>query len=507
MPSDANARVCSYNPASLTPGPCRTPANEHGKYCQNHACPCGQAKRSQWNTCGQCPASPTYKCGHPNCDERIVASSQAGRCAMHACPWCGQDKKSTYLACSACRESPQQRKCRHIGSGNRHCLEYPTGNTRFCAIHTCPVCGQEKSGSMRRCVKCPALCGSCGGEMGPKDDICGNCQSGDAGCRNAYISTVRSTLQKQRKTWLFIWDFDQTITRSHASDKTPPIPESSIAHDLVDGDFFREVIKHLHGHGHFVKIASWADGPRGRHVLTDYMTFLFGPNEKRHFLRDEGLEAFIPHAHGMENEGKNMHIRNLLRQVNAQSLRVEVCHVVLFDDNEFNCIKAREAGHRSVTCPRGFNREAWSAFIDSFGDNKPAFHSDALVSRSQPRPRGGEIQSTPSTQFQQLSVNQPVHHLLSPRASLSSTSSGPKPLRSPRAPISPTSSGPKPDVIRSYYLDGKWIPTSASASPSSSPGVTLTSLPGSSVTSLPGSSVTSLLGSSIASTLTSPTLP
>mmetsp|Transcript_1320 Transcript_1320/g.2696 ORF Transcript_1320/g.2696 Transcript_1320/m.2696 type:complete len:320 (-) Transcript_1320:54-1013(-) len=309
-----------------------------------------------------------------------------------------------------------------------------------------------------------------------------------------YISAVKSAVQKQRKTWMFVWDFDKTLTKSHASDQMPPVAQSWIAHDLVDADFFRKVTKHLHGQGHCVKIASWADGPTRRHVLTDYMTFLFGPNEKRHYLRNEGLEAFIPHAHGMANEGKNIHIRNLLRQVNAHSLRVENDHVVLFDDNDYNCIKAREAGHRSVHCPHGFNREAWSAFISSFRDRKPSFHSDALLHGSHTRLKEGGSPKAPIMEFQKLCV-EPV-------------------LQSVRSPASPTSS-PRPDVIHSYLHYGDWLSSPPSPRASLTPpdsltssGASLTSLPsyatspGASLTSLPDSStsLTSLPGTSNTST-------
>ena len=39
--------------------------------------------------------------------------------------------------------------------------------------------------------------------------------------------------------WLFVWDFDETITKYHASDHKGSVSPSSIQKNLVDPEFFK----------------------------------------------------------------------------------------------------------------------------------------------------------------------------------------------------------------------------------------------------------------------------
>ena len=52
------------------------------------------------------------------------------------------------------------------------------------------------------------------------------------------------------------------------------------------------------------RLVVWAEGPQAREVIASYLHYCLGPNPTRSFLRDEGVEAFTPSAHGLENVGK-----------------------------------------------------------------------------------------------------------------------------------------------------------------------------------------------------------
>ena len=69
----------------------------------------------------------------------------------------------------------------------------------------------------------------------------------------------------------------------------------------------------------------------------------------------------------MEPEGKNQHIRNLMRQINSQGQVLHAARVVLFDDRQTNIDMARKAGYVAFHCPKGFNRNIWQTFVKSCG--------------------------------------------------------------------------------------------------------------------------------------------
>eukprot|EP00667_Euglena_gracilis_P006863 EG_transcript_6928 len=375
-------------------GNCTHPALANSRYCENHNCRCGNPKRFQRRTCGNCGNSEEQLCQHPQGCQYPTLSGR-DTCSFHTCGYCGKLKSSSSVTCQDCVNG-MNRKCRHINTNGQQCQEYPGRNSQFCPVHTCSVCGADKMSNALACPRCTKC--ACGGVLQPGASLCANCAAaqGTAPQRIAYISQVQNAVQIQRTTWLFVWDFDKTITRSHASDHPPPIPVEFVRNDFADFEFFRKVVKHLHGLGHFVKVASWAEGFNARAIIAQYLAVCFGPNDQRAIMRDEGIEAFIPSAHGMTNEGKNIHIRNLLGQINANALKVHTANVVLFDDNEFNVNMARQAGHIGVHCPRGFTRDVWAAFMNSFGSRRPEFFTADLVMADNTE-QGHRIRRTPTT--------------------------------------------------------------------------------------------------------------
>jgi hypothetical protein len=127
----------------------------------------------------------------------------------------------------------------------------------------------------------------------------------------------------QQAPWLFVWDFDETITREHATNNAPGQSAYRMLQNMVDPNLFKNLCTRLHESGHFVKIASYADGLGPLQVVFDYLAVVFGPNSQRSFLHDESVEGFMPIRHGQQKEGKNVHIRNLLRQISFKVVQVQ----------------------------------------------------------------------------------------------------------------------------------------------------------------------------------------
>eukprot|EP00668_Euglena_longa_P004642 GGOE01005414.1.p1 GENE.GGOE01005414.1~~GGOE01005414.1.p1 ORF type:complete len:523 (-),score=47.86 GGOE01005414.1:236-1804(-) len=414
-------------------GNCTHPAQANSKFCENHSCRCGNAKRFQRRTCGNCGSGEEQLCQHPQGCQYPV---EPGRdtCSFHTCGYCGKLKSSSMVTCPNCVNGVS-RKCRHVNANGQQCQDYPGRNSQFCPVHTCRICGADKLSNAPTCTRCTKCV--CGGTLPSGASQCANCMAAQAAApqRVAYISQVQNAVQIQRTTWLFVWDFDNTITRSHASNRQPPIPNEFVLNDFADLEFFRKVVKHLQGLGHFVKVASWAEGFNARAIIAQYLAVCFGPNEQRSVMRDEGIEAFIPSAHGMTNEGKNIHICNLLGQINANALKVHTANVVLFDDNEFNVNLARQAGHLGVHCPRGFTRDVWASFMNGFGSRRPEFFTADLVSDT--TEQGHRIRRTPTGSL--VASPQPLASPylpaeLTPAAILANTSAPPQPSTTPAAP-------------------------------------------------------------------------
>ena len=71
-----------------------------------------------------------------------------------------------------------------------------------------------------------------------------------------------------------------------------------------------------------VQLASWANGPEAREVISRYLNYALGPNSRRAYMHDEGLEAWIPAACHLADHSKNTHIQNLMQQINAKGIKV-----------------------------------------------------------------------------------------------------------------------------------------------------------------------------------------
>jgi len=336
---------------------------------------------------GEVPLRP---CKHSGCSRYAVEGSTF--CDIHSCPLCQSDKPSGELKCKRCQSGQGKVSCKYVSAEGLRCSQPPEHISTFCRLHLCPSCGGSKPSNDARCRACRERCIACGGETAAGQPLCGTCKGlgpADVAARQAYITDQARKRTPAPNRYLFIWDFDKTITRQHVSDNsagTHHTPESITA-NLVDGEFFKKCIHHLNGYGHHTKIATWADGDRAQWVVSQYLTLLFGPNEQRTVMHNEGIEAFQPGLHNMNREGKNAHIRNLVRQINSQGALLHETRVVLFDDREENIRMARNSGFNAVHCPDGFTRQVWRKFTDACGSScLPEFLELTKIAASLPPP-------------------------------------------------------------------------------------------------------------------------
>ena len=185
---------------------------------------------------------------------------------------------------------------------NGQCAHSAAAGGLYCVLHSCQ-CGQYKRSKSNSCDACTS----------PSNEISNQALTGNMSPSKGFFSNFRNPLHKNK--WMFVWDFDQTLTISHASDRPLPIPDEQIHADLVDVEFFRALTAHLHNQGHFIKLASFASG-KGKDVIAAYLRYCFGPNESRPYLKDEGIAAYYPG----EGVGKNGHIERLLQAAGSKVL-------------------------------------------------------------------------------------------------------------------------------------------------------------------------------------------
>lgn len=380
--------------------------------------------------------------------------------------------------------------CHRVNESGQRCTSSSEPNSALCWQHSCPSCHGEKPSTLERCLRCQVRCQVCNADVGPSQLICGTCKGlspNDATNRKLYLAQQAQKHPGAPDRWLFIWDFDKTITNHHVSDAPTHCSPDTIQRNLVDPEFFRACILQLDAHGHLTKIATWADGDRAQWVVSEYLAHLFGPNETRTVLHTEGIEAFRPNLHNMEPDGKNTHIRNLIRQSGAQGSPIHETRVVLFDDREDNIALARTNGYQGFHCPTGFTRHVWRHFTEACGPACPpeflALNYMAATMQPLPEPKA---QHPPRAQpFAQLPLHgSPTHrHPGWTEAPLTLTlaSSGlPSPQRITLSPERPTAMAPFPISALPYtgyqpsfatsYQPPFHFPLMETMMPTSSPG-------------------------------------
>ena len=111
---------------SAAHGRCGHPAAPGSKYCQLHGCPaCGREKASSSPACPQCARPPA---GVPRPNSR--PNSQQQQAPDPAAP-----------------PRPPPQKCARAGG----CGHPPLPDSRYCQLHTCPECRQEKKSTAQYC--------------------------------------------------------------------------------------------------------------------------------------------------------------------------------------------------------------------------------------------------------------------------------------------------------------------------------------------------------------------
>jgi len=286
-------------------------------------------------------------------------------CPAHACPYCPKAKPTGQPHCGG------DHLCVHVSENAGRCTRLVQEMIRvahaqqmydLCGMHCCPLCGGEKDRSVG------------GQDTAPPHWHCPNCAPYPMGTKRRPSGLEPPAFENQewdgRPRWLFVFDFDQTITMRHTSGQQPvaTLTDDYVKANLVDPALLRLVVEDILARQDFVKIATYADilAPdpellQGRALVSRYLDVVFGAD--RSFLRPDGMEAFHPAHHRLPAVGKNVHIRNLLRQINRLKTYVPNSHVVLFDNSAENIKKAHQAGYLGYHCREGFTPLVWQNFL------------------------------------------------------------------------------------------------------------------------------------------------
>ena len=115
-------------------GPCSLKALDYSDFCHLHTCPvCGKEKQSRAQGCARHPSGGRASLVPPQ-DPHAARSPRA-------------------LASASPQGSP--RHCLRV-SPNGTCHLRPLDKSKYCHLHTCPVCGNEKVSSSKGCTQHPA---------------------------------------------------------------------------------------------------------------------------------------------------------------------------------------------------------------------------------------------------------------------------------------------------------------------------------------------------------------
>eukprot|EP00667_Euglena_gracilis_P004526 EG_transcript_4549 len=156
----AAAASCGY------PG-CGQAVMHQSRYCDAHTCPvCHELKSSTTPTCPLhagppavpapatvAPSALPVTCSHSRCERPAAALSEY--CEAHTCPVCRRLKSSNDAACPAHLQGSQppptadsNNKCAYKAG----CVHSTAGPSRYCQLHSCPVCLQEKGSQAPACA-------------------------------------------------------------------------------------------------------------------------------------------------------------------------------------------------------------------------------------------------------------------------------------------------------------------------------------------------------------------
>lgn len=174
-------------------------------------------------------------------------------------------------------------------------------------------------------------------------------------------------------TKLICFDFDQTITVSHAyqylakNSKYQPTEETMQdcfrKCGLLNRSLTRATIETAITNGHLVAITSYT-------VYPDYITFTLkklGLSDDiiskikiiPGFPIDENSLTMKPISKPYDEVGKRLHIREAIKWANEQGFKIENENIILIDDSEKNIEVAEKDGHRGILVPHR-TREAES---------------------------------------------------------------------------------------------------------------------------------------------------
>jgi hypothetical protein len=77
-------------------------------------------------------------------------------CILHSCPLCGQEKSSVDVVCSFCALKSSCRACQHFSEHGK-CLGIALPGSQWCAHHNCPRCSGEKASDDFCCNRCKSM--------------------------------------------------------------------------------------------------------------------------------------------------------------------------------------------------------------------------------------------------------------------------------------------------------------------------------------------------------------
>jgi len=169
---------------------------------------------------------------------------------------------------------------------------------------------------------------------------------------------IQKFYQKYQNIDLFVWDFDETITKrdtEHNSYNTS-IKRDVILRRVADPILFYNLVIFLLGKGKKVAIASWNDprfftnrfgGVPLIHFFMDNLFYNKNTNAKQQIFTEHNIISYWP---GLLNDGKNTHLQKLSKRFNVQKNKI-----ILFDDNFGNIQKALSNGYNVHYVPADVN--------------------------------------------------------------------------------------------------------------------------------------------------------
>jgi len=167
---------------------------------------------------------------------------------------------------------------------------------------------------------------------------------------------IRKFYKKYSNIDLFVWDFDQTITKFSTIHSTynKKIKKSVILNKISDPDLYYHLVHYLLGKGKKVAIASWNDKKffsnqfGGYQLIRFFMDKLFDVvGERQYIFSEYNIVSYMP---SQTDSGKNSHLRIL-----SQRFGIEKNKMLLLDDSVTNVQKAAADGYNVCYVPKDVN--------------------------------------------------------------------------------------------------------------------------------------------------------